>query len=528
MFPLGDTVKSEVRARGRAARPGRGAQGRQPRHLLHRRRRHRGVPRGAGSARSRAISSTSPARWSGGTTAPTRSPSASATACGSGVPGSDGKPRYVLGIEPVSGQVRVGAGRAARRARRSWPTSRRLPLRAGRHRPGAGRAPRVPGPGPGARRAGAVPATYDGERLTAVLDAPVSGVAAGQGLVLYDGDRVLAAGRIASARMSAPDAATRGTRRDPRGRCPADGWRPASGRCPAPTSRPRSRVVRDTLPDLPHLPELPGRGPGADLIGRGAALLVGPAGGPAAARLAAGRRARPRPRRAASYLRADLDELAEAFDGYAGPFKVQVTGPVDPGRVAVAAPRRAGADRPRCPPRHRRVAGRRARPSTSPPSGAALPGRAAGGPGRRAVAARGAGRPAAHRVRATAWCAPSTRSRPSRAWPPCSSAVHAAGRALGRALLRRRRPDRAARAAPGAGRSEPRRLPARRRGLGAARRGARDGGPGCGPARSRPPQPDADGRPDGLPTDTRAAREPVRRPVAPDRPAGPGCAGTWS
>ena len=42
-------------------------------------------------------------------------------------------------------------------------------------------------------------ATYDGTRLTAVLGEPVSGVAAGQGLVLYDGDRVLAAGRIASA-----------------------------------------------------------------------------------------------------------------------------------------------------------------------------------------------------------------------------------------------------------------------------------------------------------------------------------------
>ena len=42
-------------------------------------------------------------------------------------------------------------------------------------------------------------ATFDGARLTAVLDQPVSGVAAGQGLVLYDGDRVLAAGRIASA-----------------------------------------------------------------------------------------------------------------------------------------------------------------------------------------------------------------------------------------------------------------------------------------------------------------------------------------
>ena len=34
------------------------------------------------------------------------------------------------------------------------------------------------------------------------------------------------------------------------------------------------RVVLGELPDLPHLPELPARGPGADLIGRTAGLLV--------------------------------------------------------------------------------------------------------------------------------------------------------------------------------------------------------------------------------------------------------------
>ena len=34
------------------------------------------------------------------------------------------------------------------------------------------------------------------------------------------------------------------------------------------------RVVAGELPDFPHLPELPDRGPGADLTGRTAALLV--------------------------------------------------------------------------------------------------------------------------------------------------------------------------------------------------------------------------------------------------------------
>ena len=34
------------------------------------------------------------------------------------------------------------------------------------------------------------------------------------------------------------------------------------------------RVVAGELPDFPHLPELPDRGPGADLTGRTAALLI--------------------------------------------------------------------------------------------------------------------------------------------------------------------------------------------------------------------------------------------------------------
>ena len=34
------------------------------------------------------------------------------------------------------------------------------------------------------------------------------------------------------------------------------------------------RMVFGELPDLPFLPELPGRGPGADMTGRAAALLA--------------------------------------------------------------------------------------------------------------------------------------------------------------------------------------------------------------------------------------------------------------
>ncbi len=35
-----------------------------------------------------------------------------------------------------------------------------------------------------------------------------------------------------------------------------------------------TKLVLGELPTLPHLPELPARGPGADIIGRGAGFLV--------------------------------------------------------------------------------------------------------------------------------------------------------------------------------------------------------------------------------------------------------------
>jgi len=88
-------------------------------------------------------------------------------------------------------------------------------------------------------------------------------------------------------------------------------------------------VVRDLLCEegLPYLPELPSRGPGADMIGRGAGML---------AELAVdlqpmGWRFVDRPghdaHRTSGLLREDLDELAEAFDGYDGDLKVQIAGP---------------------------------------------------------------------------------------------------------------------------------------------------------------------------------------------------------
>jgi hypothetical protein len=90
-----------------------------------------------------------------------------------------------------------------------------------------------------------------------------------------------------------------------------------------------ARVVAGELPDLPFLAELPGRGPGADITGRAAALLVDipmELAGPRGWRIAE------RPgrdmRRAKSMLSADLDAMEEVLDGYSGLFKVQIVGPL--------------------------------------------------------------------------------------------------------------------------------------------------------------------------------------------------------
>ncbi len=87
------------------------------------------------------------------------------------------------------------------------------------------------------------------------------------------------------------------------------------------------RVVTGDLPDLPHLPELPGRGPHASMSGRTTALLVGLAADlqPAGWRLSDASGVDHR--RAVSLLAQDLDALEEFTQGYAGPLKVQVSGP---------------------------------------------------------------------------------------------------------------------------------------------------------------------------------------------------------
>jgi methionine synthase II (cobalamin-independent) len=106
-------------------------------------------------------------------------------------------------------------------------------------------------------------------------------------------------------------------------------WGPATGIGSLPGTDPAEalRVVLGELPGFPHLPELPDRGPGADLVGRSAALLVDlfvdltPAGW----------RLVPRPgmdlRRAHEFLARDLDAVSDVADGYQGLLKVQAAGP---------------------------------------------------------------------------------------------------------------------------------------------------------------------------------------------------------
>lgn len=86
-------------------------------------------------------------------------------------------------------------------------------------------------------------------------------------------------------------------------------------------------LVFGELPDFPHLPELPARGPGADMIGRAAAVLVDmhvdlqPSGW----------RLVPRPgldvRRSRELLERDLDALLPVAATHDGPLKVQLAGP---------------------------------------------------------------------------------------------------------------------------------------------------------------------------------------------------------
>jgi hypothetical protein len=96
---------------------------------------------------------------------------------------------------------------------------------------------------------------------------------------------------------------------------------------PGEDAREAARTVTGVLEALPFLPELPARGPGADMIGRTLGMLV-----ELYARVEpSGWRFGDRPghdtRRAWAWLGEDLDALEEFTQGYEGPLKVQAVGP---------------------------------------------------------------------------------------------------------------------------------------------------------------------------------------------------------
>ena len=82
---------------------------------------------------------------------------------------------------------------------------------------------------------------------------------------------------------------------------------------------------------MPHLPELPARGPGADLVGRTMGLLATVAPDLAVETTPTGWRFADAPgreaRRASSWLGEDLDAWEEALAGYEGPVAVSLAGP---------------------------------------------------------------------------------------------------------------------------------------------------------------------------------------------------------
>ena len=86
-------------------------------------------------------------------------------------------------------------------------------------------------------------------------------------------------------------------------------------------------LVAEALPGLPHLPELPARGAGSDMIGRTAAGLADlhvdlqPSGWRLVSRGGLDEA------RARDRLDRDLDALVPALPGYDGEFKVQLAGP---------------------------------------------------------------------------------------------------------------------------------------------------------------------------------------------------------
>jgi tRNA-specific 2-thiouridylase len=113
-----------------------------------------------------------------------------------GVPAPDGRPRYVLDVQPISNTVVVGP----REALAVDVIEAGAPGWCGRPvRPGERVGVQVRAHG---TEVPAVVISVHPDRLQVRLDQPLSGVAAGQTLVTYAGDRVLGAATVDAARRA--------------------------------------------------------------------------------------------------------------------------------------------------------------------------------------------------------------------------------------------------------------------------------------------------------------------------------------
>ncbi|MEV7508018.1 methionine synthase [Streptomyces sp. NPDC090085] len=99
------------------------------------------------------------------------------------------------------------------------------------------------------------------------------------------------------------------------------------GSLPGGDAREAAKTATGSFEDFPYLPELPARGPGADMIGRSTGLLVDMYAHVEPSGWRIGDRPGRDTRRARSWLGEDLDALEEFTQGYTGRLKVQAVGP---------------------------------------------------------------------------------------------------------------------------------------------------------------------------------------------------------
>ena len=384
---------------------------------------------GDGRPTGGASSTTRPARSSAATTAPSGSPSASARACASDARPPDGKPRFVLDIEPVSGTVTVGPRERAHRRPRRGPGPRwcgSVPSRAvARHRPAARARRRAPSGGD--RRPGRRPrrAARPGVRHRA---RPGGGV-----LRRHTCRRVRTIAPLARHHLSM--IAATGT-----GSMPGDDQRGVRRGGP---SRPR-RAAR---------PAAPARGPRPRGARRRHRTHAGRGGRarrrPAAGGLAAHRCAPGSTTAAPAACSPRTSTPSRSRRRASGRFKIQVAGPwtlaatvEKPRGDQVLADR--GARRELAQALAEGVRGhvadlRRRLPDADPRR-----------PGRRAVAAGGAGRRGCRRRPASAGTGPCTRPRPAWRWSGCSRRSASPGAEPSVHAARPGRTAHLARGAPGA------------------------------------------------------------------------------